>query len=39
LNWMVGKLEFRLGYEHDNQEYTLEKRERDYVFLRLRRNF
>jgi hypothetical protein len=39
LNWLVGKLEFRLGYEHDNQQYTLEARERDLVFLRMRRNF
>jgi hypothetical protein len=39
LNWFVGKLDFRLGYEYQNQEYTSETRERNYVFLRMRRNF
>jgi len=39
LNWLVGRLEFRLGYEHDSQRYTAESRERDLVFLRMRRNF
>lgn len=39
LNWFVGKLDFRLGYEFQNQEYTTETRERNYVFLRMRRNF
>ena len=39
LNWFVGKLDFRLGYEFQNQEYTSETRERNYVFLRMRRNF
>ena len=39
LNWFVGKLDFRLGYEFQNQEYTAETRERHYIFLRMRRNF
>ena len=39
LDWAVGKLEIHLGYEHENQQYTAETRTRDYVFLRLRRNF
>jgi hypothetical protein len=39
LNWLVGRLEFRLGYEHASQRYTAESRERDLVFLRMRRNF
>ena len=39
LNWMVGKLEMHLGYEHENQKYTAETRARDFVFLRMRRNF
>jgi hypothetical protein len=39
LNWMVGKLEFHLGYEHENQQYTAETRTRDFVFMRMRRNF
>ena len=39
LDWSVGKLDIHLGYEHENQQYTAETRTRDYVFLRLRRNF
>jgi hypothetical protein len=39
LNWTIGKLELHLGYEHDNQEYVAEKRQREFVFLRMRRNF
>jgi hypothetical protein len=39
LDWMVGKLEFHLGYQHDDQQFTTETREQDYVFLRMRRNF
>ncbi len=39
LNWMVGKLEMHLGYEHENQKYTAESRARDFAFLRMRRNF
>ncbi|TAL05968.1 MAG: hypothetical protein EPO07_02695 [Verrucomicrobia bacterium] len=39
LDWQVGKLEFRLGYQHDNREYITETRTRDFVFLRMRRNF
>jgi hypothetical protein len=39
LNWFVGKLQLRLGYEFQNQEYTAETRERHYVFLEMRRNF
>jgi hypothetical protein len=39
LNWMMGKLEFHLGYQHENQELTHETRSRDFVFLRARRSF
>ena len=39
LNWNIGKIEMNFGYEHENQEYRVEKRERDYMFLRMRRNF
>jgi hypothetical protein len=39
LNWLVGKLEVRLGYEHENQDYSAESRAKDLVFLRMRRNF
>jgi hypothetical protein len=38
-NWTLGKLEIHLGYEHDNQIYTAEKRDRDFAFIRMRRNF
>jgi len=38
-NWNVGKLEFHLGCEHNNQDYVIETSERDFVFLRMRRNF
>jgi len=39
LNWTVGKLEVHCGYEHQNQEFDQQKLDRDYVFLRIRRNF
>ncbi|HUB86866.1 MAG TPA: hypothetical protein VMB22_03170 [Verrucomicrobiae bacterium] len=39
LNWFVGKLAVRLGYEFQNQEYTTETREQNYAFVQLRRNF
>jgi hypothetical protein len=39
LNWTVGKLEFRLGYEHENRDLTSESRERDFGFLRVKRSF
>lgn len=39
LNWHVGKLEFHMGYQHDDQQFTTETRNQDYVFLRMRRNF
>ena len=39
LNWLIGKLDFRLGYEFQNQQYTLEKNQRNFVYVRLRRNF
>jgi len=39
LNWMVGNLEFHLGYQHENQEFIHESRNRDFVFLRARRSF
>ena len=39
LNWFIGKLDFRLGYEYQNQEYPAETDNRNYVFLRMRRNF
>jgi hypothetical protein len=39
LTWFIGKLDFRLGYEYQNQEYPAETDSRNYVFLRMRRNF
>jgi hypothetical protein len=39
VNWMVGKLQFHFGYQHENQDFRQESRERDFVFLRARRTF
>ena len=39
LNWFIGKLNVHLGYEYEHQGYTAETRERNFVFLRVRRNF
>lgn len=39
LNWVFNKLEIHLGYEHENRQYVSEVYGRDYVFLRMRRNF
>jgi len=39
LNWLIGKLDIHLGYEFQNQEFTAEKRERHFVFVRARRSF
>ena len=39
LSWFIGKLDFRLGYEFENQKYPTETRVRNFVFLRMRRNF
>jgi hypothetical protein len=39
LNWTVAKLEMHLGFEHEDQDFSGETQKRDYVFLRVRRNF
>jgi len=39
LNWTVAKLEVHLGFEHEDQDYSGETQRRDYVFLKMRRNF
>jgi hypothetical protein len=39
LNWVFGRLQVNLGYQHENQDLPQERRERDFVFLRARRNF
>lgn len=38
-NWNVGKLEFHLGYQHENQNLPHQTRVGDFGFLRMRRNF
>lgn len=39
LSWFVGKLDFHLGYEFENQRYSTETRVRHFVFLHMRRSF
>jgi hypothetical protein len=39
VNWMYGKLQIHLGYQHENQDLPREKRDRDFAFLSLRRDF
>jgi hypothetical protein len=39
VNWNVGKLEFHLGYQHENQDLPQQSRVGDFGFLRARRNF
>ncbi|MGZ5545750.1 MAG: hypothetical protein ACXWIU_13855 [Limisphaerales bacterium] len=39
LNWMVGRIQMNMGYEHDNVDYLHESKLRDYVFFKLRRTF
>lgn len=39
LNWMVGRLEFNLGCQYENQKLPQETRSREFVFLRGRRSF
>jgi hypothetical protein len=39
IGWNVGKLDVRAGYEFQNQNYTGETRQRNFAFLRVRRNF
>ena len=39
LNWMINKLEIHAGYQHENRQYPTEQYQRDYFFLRFRRNF
>jgi hypothetical protein len=39
LNWMAGKLQIHLGYEHGFQDIKGETQERDFVFLKARRIF
>jgi hypothetical protein len=39
LSWIVGKLDVHLGYEFNNDDYPSQRQERNFLFLRLRRNF
>ena len=39
LNWTIAKLEMHFGYEHEYQELTHDKNERDFGFVRLKRSF
>ncbi len=39
LNWLYGKIQVNLGYEHQDLDFRNEKRQKDYVFLKFRRNF
>jgi len=39
LSWFIGKLDVRLNYELQNQDYSFETRQRNFVSLRIRRNF
>jgi hypothetical protein len=39
LNWYIGKLEFHAGYQHQNQQLPQERRESDFIFLQVKRDF
>ncbi|MCX6895040.1 MAG: hypothetical protein NTZ16_05975 [Verrucomicrobia bacterium] len=39
LDWEIGKLMLKLGYEYNNENYSTDVRTRHYLFLRARRNF
>jgi hypothetical protein len=39
LKWLVGKLDIHFGYEYQNQQYTAQKRDRNFVFVRMTRSF
>jgi len=39
IDWNIGKLDVKLGYEFQNQEYTAETRQRNFAYLRVRRSF
>jgi len=39
LNWVRGKLEVHLGYEHETQDFDNQSSLRDYVFVRIKRDF
>ena len=39
LNWAVGKLKVKLGYEYGNESHPTDQRVRHYCYLRARRTF
>lgn len=39
IGWNIGKLDVRLGYEFQSQDYRTEIRQRNFAFIRIRRNF
>jgi hypothetical protein len=39
LNWAIGKLKVKLGYEYGNESHPTDLRERHYCYLRARRTF
>ena len=39
LNWVVAKLNVKLGYEYGNESHPTDQRERHYIYLRARRSF
>jgi hypothetical protein len=39
INWTIGRLDVKLGYEFQDQEYTAETRQRNFAYLRVRRSF
>ena len=39
LNWAVGKLKIKLGYEYGNESHPTDQRVRHYCYLRARRSF
>jgi hypothetical protein len=39
IDWRIGKLDVKLGYEFQDQDYSAETRQRNFAYLRVRRNF
>jgi outer membrane protease len=39
VKWLVGKLDIHIGYEYQNQKYTAQRRDRNFVYLRATRTF
>lgn len=39
LDWEIGKISFKIGYEYNNENYSTDLRTRHYFFIRIRRDF